>query len=1006
MALTSRLKKRYRELEARAAGRKVEARRRPMSRPSISPGIELKVLKRIDALESSRIQDPLVTVVIAAYNVADYLTDAVRSVLDQTLRRLEVIIVDDHSDDATLLVATELAETDSRVRVLRTPQNSGGPGVPRNIGIRESRAKYYTFLDGDDTLELHACKNLLEAAEETGADLTVGRTVRLSVSTGKVSQWYGALFTERRDNITAEDMPKLLDDSIAAGKLYRRSFTMDSNNWLLEGVHYEDLVFTARAYAEAQSITVIPTTVYRWHVYEADERKSITAQKDDVQNLIHRLNALNLVDTALVHVGSQILIDQMRQKFLRHDARVYLNISCQADDEWVISVCDAIEPRLRSYDQRDWDRLDSYARWVYGSVLTKNVAGVRQAILFSIDRGTLAGRAVRSGRKVYWQPTGTPELLPQPGSLEAGLLDLSDDVVLKTPRSGVKPRHEVKAIDIRGSDVEILGVTDDLGDWFTESTISIEIRLRKRSDVYSFPAQRIMQDDLHGITWKAQFTLPRSITEQRPQIWDVKVVMRTGESVNRGDISVAGGLLSTTGELSVPSLLGRSFGRSYRFSEVKQSKLALKLSRAEGKARFFDRATGAAFSLAKSSRTKIRRRVDAFSFDHLYSMFRKLPIVHEALFCESMLGKSAWDSPRYVAEQVLSLDPDITVYWTYIGSVPPELPRRFVPVRRWSSEYLYRAATSRLIVDNQTLPTFFKKRKEQRYLQTWHGTPLKLMGLDAPEFKYGPIANRHSLVERARQWDALVSPSRYFEDSFVRSYDYRGQLIKGGTPRNDILVSDSMRREYYKRKLNLPLDRPTVLYAPTFRVVTSTHTVKPGEAFRIPEWIAELGDQAYLLVRAHYLDCLNVPQASHPYALNAASVPNVNDLYLAADILITDYSSVMFDYALLDRPMIFFAYDAEDYRGVQRGTYFDITRHAPGPVVRDFESLLAAVRDVLNDQTNSSEKYDEFRDRFCGDEDGTASYRSAMYLLTGRDCPNDNYSESLEVKVEDSNDDN
>lgn len=429
-------------------------------------------------------------------------------------------------------------------------------------------------------------------------------------------------------------------------------------------------------------------------------------------------------------------------------------------------------------------------------------------------------------------------------------------------------------------------------------------------------------------------------------------------------------------------MAGRVFDRRYRFYSTAKNHLALQLQGASGTLRFADRTTGAVSRSVKESVPRLRRRVDRAAHDVAYSRMRLLPIDDRAVFCESMLGKSAWDSPRAVAEAVRALDPSLTVYWVHAGRAP-ELPEGFVPVRRWSVDYLRHAATARFIIDNQTLPTFFRKRSEQRYLQTWHGIPLKLMGLDAPEFKYAAPEAQQTLLARAAQWDGLVSPCDYFEETFVRAYRYQGELLRGGTPRNDVLVRDADKRTEYKRKLGLPLDRTIVLYAPTFRAVTSPATVKPGQALDVRTWAEELGEETYLLVRAHYLDKVHVPRALHQYALDVSQVPDINMVYLAADVLITDYSSVMFDFATLRRPMAFYAYDLVEYMSADRGTYFDITEEAPGPVVRSFPDLVDTIRSLRTDEQSETEAYERFVDRYCGDEDGGAAERAARWLLTG-----------------------
>lgn len=975
-----------RRMRNRAAGRQPQHRRSAQQRPDLTPAKEADLLARLAVLEQVERVRPDVTVIIAAYNVADYLEFALESALKQTLRNLEVLVVDDHSTDATLEVAVEHAEADSRVRVLRTEENSGGPGVPRNLGIQSARAPHYTFLDGDDTLEPHACKVLLEEAERTGADLVVGRSARFHVSTGKSHEWYGHLFSRGRTLEHIDEFPELFNDTIAAGKLYRRSFTVDADNWLLEGVHYEDLVFTARAYAEASRIAIVPATTYLWHVYPEDERKSITAHRDDLSNLEHRLAALTLVDEAVAASNCPEMRKEIKRKFFKHDARIYLNQALSADDDWLTRTCELIRPRLESYSDADWQLTDVRQHLVYGSVLSGNLEGIRQSILFTTRRSTLGGHTVlRNGRR-YWQPAGCDPQLPDPESRAAALLDVTDTFIWQVPPRAAKPRHTVTSISVGDRSAELHGTSDSLTHWYSDEVEHcLVVRLRKSTTEYRMPIR--FESVQNGMTtWTARWTLPNSMPMLRPQIWDFFFESSDDLFRTRMPLLVSGFEPQSVPQLKATGATGSLFNRAYEWYRTASGDLALKLRAAAGRQRSVDLvAAGTAAGAAAGGRLfrdRFRRAADKFSRSYAYEQLRRLPIDDTAVFCESMLGKSAWDSPRYVAEEVLRLRPDLTVYWVHQGHDAPSLPDGFVPVRRWSPEYFRHAATAKYIIDNQTLPEFFRKRRQQCYLQTWHGIPLKTMGLDSPDVKYSFQKNRQSFVDRAAAWDGLVSPCDYFERTFVNAYRYTGELLRGGTPRNDVLVRDADDREKYKRRLGLPLDRTIVLYAPTFRNTKERpDAVSPRSVIDMEAWARARGKDSFLLVRAHYLDNVSIPASFAHMALDVSKYPNVNDLYLAADVLVTDYSSVMFDYATLGRPIILFPYDYDAYVNDERGTYVDILDYAAGPLVHTFDELIDAVPKAASDLTVSTPEYRRFVDELCGDEDGLASERAAAFLL-------------------------
>lgn len=264
---------------------------------------------------------PLVTVIIAVYNDADHLREAAKSVLNQTLRQLELIIVDDASTDATPQVARRLEGEDDRVSYMRMPHNTGGAGAPRNRGMDLARGRYVTFLDSDDLLERHACANLVRTADRDGADVVIGRTRRHDVSKDVSFGWHNQLFREEVTVQSIEDFPELgLDTTVA--KLCRTEFLNSNRIRYPEDIHYEDLVFAEDVYRLAGVISVIPENTYVWNVYPAEVRKSITHQRDSLSNIEFRLEALGRIFDNVSHEEWPNLRAVLQKKLVTHDARL------------------------------------------------------------------------------------------------------------------------------------------------------------------------------------------------------------------------------------------------------------------------------------------------------------------------------------------------------------------------------------------------------------------------------------------------------------------------------------------------------------------------------------------------------------------------------------------------------------------------------------------------------------------------------------------------------------
>jgi CDP-glycerol glycerophosphotransferase len=365
-----------------------------------------------------------------------------------------------------------------------------------------------------------------------------------------------------------------------------------------------------------------------------------------------------------------------------------------------------------------------------------------------------------------------------------------------------------------------------------------------------------------------------------------------------------------------------------------------------------------------------------------YRLLSRLPRVPRLAVFQSQLGQHYTGSPKYVYEAVRDRGA-VDAVWVYAGSTQG-FPKDARLVRRGSWRYYWALARAQYWVDDQGFPRQFTKPPGTTYVQTWHGTPLKRMGFDSPALESAGAGERAAHQAMIDRWDCLVAPSEYFVETFARSYRYHGPLLRSGSPRNDPLVNDDRDIEKLRESLQIPAGRKVVLYAPTFR----DRDLRLKKSFQLQldleTLLRELGDDYFFLIRPHYLDKLTLPRQHAGFVGDASRYPDVTELLLVSDILVTDYSSVMFDFANLGRPMIFFTYDYEDYVRDERGTYVDLDQIAPGPMVTDTDGLVAALRNVGPDEAVYRERYAAFRERFCAYESGRAAERVADELLSGR----------------------
>ncbi|MBO0827491.1 MAG: glycosyltransferase [Streptosporangiales bacterium] len=270
---------------------------------------------------------PEVTVVVIVYDDADRLPTAMRSVLRQTLQDIELVVVDDASTDGSARAARRIAaQHPGRVRVISLDTNSGGCSRPRNVGMAHARGDHVMFLDSDDTIEPDACRLLLERARATGADFVSGRCVRVHFDdNGRESVWCPKLFEGPAVYGSVRENPDLLNDTLSTNKLYRRDFLERAGLRFPEGVHYEDILFSAQAYIAAKRIATIPDRVYNWRFFRRMGRRSITSSRADLQNFADRIEVHRRVDALLLDRGDTDLRLHKDVKFINHDLQLYVS---------------------------------------------------------------------------------------------------------------------------------------------------------------------------------------------------------------------------------------------------------------------------------------------------------------------------------------------------------------------------------------------------------------------------------------------------------------------------------------------------------------------------------------------------------------------------------------------------------------------------------------------------------------------------------------------------------
>jgi CDP-glycerol glycerophosphotransferase len=329
------------------------------------------------------------------------------------------------------------------------------------------------------------------------------------------------------------------------------------------------------------------------------------------------------------------------------------------------------------------------------------------------------------------------------------------------------------------------------------------------------------------------------------------------------------------------------------------------------------------------------------------------------------------DSPRAISEELGRRALQLQRVWALEGD-SAHVPDDVTTVEPDGLEYLTLLGSARYVISNNTMPRYFRKKERATYVQAWHGTPLKRIAFDIgrPDFP-GPEYLRQ-LRRDVSAWDYLIAPNRFSAEIFRDAFRYDGAILETGYPRNDLLSSPRRAevRSAVRAELGLDDDTAVVLYAPTWR-----DSVVYTPALDLQASAESLGDGYAFLLRAHQIVAQSVDLHERPNVRNVSDYPDITELYLAADVLLTDYSSAMFDFAVTGKPILFFTYDLEQYRDQLRGFYFDFEAEAPGPLLMTTDDVVEALHDLDAVRRDYSRAYDAFVSRFCELEDGNAAGR-------------------------------
>ena len=363
--------------------------------------------------------------------------------------------------------------------------------------------------------------------------------------------------------------------------------------------------------------------------------------------------------------------------------------------------------------------------------------------------------------------------------------------------------------------------------------------------------------------------------------------------------------------------------------------------------------------------------------------------LEDAVFFYVDMGLRTTDSALALHEEIRRRNLGLTLYWGVI-SADVAVPPGGIPVIKGSVAWYAKVNASRYVVNNYGGILGLRKHPGQHVLQTWHGTPYKFVGRSELRHRGASTEQIAAMSREASQWDAFVSPSPYVSTLIREEWDFAGTVLETGYPRNDRLaLADAWQRKALRADFDLPADALIALYAPTFREhQRQGWCADLFDGLDADDLGSRLGPDWYVLVRGHSFTARKGSiRRGGDRVRDVTGHPDVNDLYLIADVLITDYSSTMFDFAVTGKPIAYFTPDLDQY-AAERGVYFDLADWAPGPMYTHIDALAEGLRDLSGLAERYQDRYAAFRERFTPWDDGHAAARVVdAFFTTPSGCP-------------------
>lgn len=361
----------------------------------------------------------------------------------------------------------------------------------------------------------------------------------------------------------------------------------------------------------------------------------------------------------------------------------------------------------------------------------------------------------------------------------------------------------------------------------------------------------------------------------------------------------------------------------------------------------------------------------------LFYLLRVFPIKKNKVIACVSLGRRYDDNQKYILEELHKLRPDADIVWVKEPKYDYELPEWIRPVTWRSPRYFYEYVTAKIWTNNCTEPDYYSKRKGQLYVETWHGgLGIKKVAGDI-EGTYATMRNQTLYFKNASDMaDVYISNSDHLSKIYRRAFRYHGPIWKCGYPKNDMLVNgDPEEGKRARKELGIPENRKVLLYAPTWRhrFALDHHInmeVYNLDLLRLKKLLMEkFGGGWTMVIRFHPSLRLYAKgyQEAHPDVMDVTDYQDMQRLLMTTDVMISDYSSCIFDAALRRIPCFTYATDFEQYKYEERGVYYEM-EELPFPYARNNDEMEQNVKTF--DMEDYLKRWDAFTVRMGLNETG------------------------------------